>query len=139
MAVFRTIPAGDLDLINGSPYYISGAPYIRQKLSVRFRFFLGEWFLNQLEGVPYYRDVFTSNPNLDVVASLFKRIITTCPGVTGIASFALPAIDPVTRLLSFSFQAITDSGVITVTPQDQDFLVDTNRLAANNNAQRATA
>lgn len=129
MCVFRVIPPGDLDLINGSPYYISGPPYIRQKLSARFKFFLGEWFLNQLEGVPYYRDVFVHDPNLDVISSLFKRVITTCPGVLSIAKFAM-TYDPIARSLSFAFQAVVDGGTITVTPQDQDFIVDVNRLAA---------
>jgi hypothetical protein len=128
MCVFRIIPVGDLDLKNGSPYYIEGLPYIRQKLSVRFRFFLGEWFLNQLEGVPYYRDVFVHDPDLDVITSLFKRIVTTCPGVTGIKTFRMFYDEP-NRTASFAFQALVDGGVITVTPQDQDFIVDANKLA----------
>jgi hypothetical protein len=125
MCVFRLIPAGDLDLINGSPYFIDGLPYIRQKLSARFNFFLGEWFLNQLEGVPYYRDVFVASPNLDVIASLFKRVILGCPGVLSLKTFAM-AFDPEARALSFAFQAVVDGGVIVVTPEDEDFLVSVN-------------
>jgi hypothetical protein len=129
MAVLRTIPVGDLALKNGSPYYVEGIEYIRQKLSIRFRFFLGEWFLNQLEGVPYYRDVFTHDPNLDVISSLFRRVILTCPGITGIKSYSM-FYDPASRLLTFSFQAFVDGGVITVLPQHEDFIVDANKLAA---------
>lgn len=129
MAVFRIIPAGDLDLINGSPYYIDGPAYVRQKLSARFKFFLGEWFLNQVEGVPYYRDVFVHDPNIDVIASTFKRVILKCPGVLSLASYSM-SFDPVARSLSFSFQAVADGGVITVAPGDVDFIVDVNRLTA---------
>lgn len=125
MCVLRVIPVGDLDLKNGSPYFIDGPAYIRQKLSARFRFFLGEWFLNQLEGVPYYRDVFVANPNTDVIASLFKRVILTCPGVLSIASYKMN-FDPVARSMTFSFQAVVDGGVITVNPGDADFLVSVN-------------
>ena len=125
MAVFRIIPVGDLDLKNGSPYYIDGAAYIRQKLSVRFQFFLGEWFLNQLEGVPFYRDVFVYSPNIDVIASLFKRVILTCPGVLSLASYKMN-FDSAARSASFSFQAIVDGGVVTVLPEHQDFILGLN-------------
>jgi hypothetical protein len=127
--VIRVIPAGDLALKNGSPYFIEGVDYIRQKLSVRFRFFLGEWFLNQLEGVPYFRDVFLHDPNLDVVTTLFKGIALDCPGVLSVKRFRL-IFEPVTRTASFDFVAIVDGGVITVAPQDQDFIVDPQRAAA---------
>lgn len=122
MAVFRIIPIGDLALKNGSPYFIDGPDYIRQKLSVRFRFFLGEWFLNKLEGVPYYRDMFVHNPNTDVIATLFRGIVRDCPGVVAVRRFKL-TFDRVARRASFSFSAIVDGGVITVSPQDQDFIV----------------
>lgn len=125
MAVFRTIPVGDLDLINGQPYLIDGPAYIRQKLSSRFRFFLGEWFLNQLEGMPYYRDVFVATPDPDVITSLFKRVILKCPGVLSLKSYSM-SFDPVARSCSFSFQAVVEGGVVTVTPTDADFVVSVN-------------
>jgi hypothetical protein len=127
--VIRVIPAGDLALKNGSPYFISGVDYIRQKLSIRFRFFLGEWFLNRLEGVPYYRDVFVHNPNLDVLTTLFKGIALGCPGVLGLKSFKLN-FDRESREASFDFEAIADGGVIVVTAQDQDFIVNPQQAAA---------
>ena len=128
MAVLRIIPVGDLDLKNGSPYYIDGPAYIRQKLSVRFQFFLGEWFLNQLEGVPYYRDVFVHDPQLDVIKSLFKRVVSTCPGVLSVQKFGMQ-YDQSARSASFTFSAIVDGGVIVVDHAHQDFIVDANRLA----------
>jgi hypothetical protein len=127
--VIRVIPAGDLALKNGSPYYIEGVAYIRQKLSVRFRFFLGEWFLNQLEGVPHFRDVFVHDPNLDVLTTLFKGIAEKTPGVLSVPRFKL-IFDTVSREASFDFTAVVDGGVITVAPQDQDFIVDPQKAAA---------
>lgn len=128
MAVFRIIPPGDLALKNGSPYYIAGPAYIRQKLSVRFKFFQREWFLNQLEGIPYYRDVFVKNPNLDVVNSLFKRVIRTCPGVLGLRSYS-SRFDAAERVLYFRFVAIVEGGEVIVAEKDRDFIVDVDRAA----------
>lgn len=114
---------------DGSPYLIGGTEYIRQKLSVRFKFFFGEWFLNQNEGIPYFRDVFVHDPKLDVIASLFKRVITNCPGVLALKSYAMN-YDPLARSLTFSFQATVDGGEVVVTAKDRDFVVDANRLTA---------
>lgn len=128
MAVFRVIPVGDLALKKGSPYFIDGPEYTRQKLSARFKFFLGEWFLNLLEGVPYYRDVFVHNPDLDVIKSLFKRVILTCPGIIGLKSYSM-TFDREKRRSAFSFKAICADGDFTVKPEDQDFILDLDRLS----------
>jgi len=123
MAVLRVIPPGDLALKNGSPYYIDGPEYIRQKLSARFKFFKQEWFLNQLEGVPYYEQVFLHDADADVVKSLFKRLIVTCPGITALSKYAM-TFDRVARRAAFSFKAKCEGGEFEVKPEDQDFILD---------------
>jgi hypothetical protein len=123
MAVIRKIPVGDLALRNHSPYWIDGPDYTRQKLSARFKFFKAEWFMNRLEGVPYYEQVFVHNPDLDVVSSLFKRIIVTCPGVISLGRYAM-VLDPVKRRGGFAFKAKCDGGEFEVKPEDQDFILD---------------
>lgn len=127
MAVLRIIPAGDLALEMGDVVVLglsteTRVAYIRQKLSVRFRFFLGEWFLDLRQGVPYYRDVFVKNPNLDLIRSLFIRVVRETPGVLDVPTFSL-AYDPEQRRLSFDFEALVDGGEITVKPEDADFVV----------------
>lgn len=123
MALVRVIPAGDL-AIEGRHFVIArGIRYVRQKLSVRFKFFLGEWFLDLREGVPYYRDVFTWNPNLPVIRSLFRRIAIKTPGVLAVPRFATN-FTPSDRTLRFDFQAVCSNGDIIVTPEDRDFVLD---------------
>lgn len=121
--VIRTIPAGDLALASGSVYLISRGAYARQKLSVRFKFFITEWFLDLRLGVPYYRDVFGKTASFEVIRSLFRKLILTTPGVSSLASYAVK-FDEEKRTLSFAFQAVATSGVVTVTHNDQDFILD---------------
>src|SRR3954447_26510569 len=104
MAVFRVIPAGDLALTPDETQLqiIEGVAAVRQKLASRFRMFLGEWFLDQRQGVPYYRDILVKSPNLGVIRSVFRKVILTTPGVLGITTFTL-ALDRVSRILSFDF------------------------------------
>ena len=133
MAVFRTIPTGDLAIENGDLLVLGDTDetrvqYIRQKLSCRFKFFVKEWFLDQREGIPYYRDVFVKNPNLALIRSLFMRVLTKCPGVLDVPVFSLD-YDASNRSLRFDFQAVVTGGVIVVAPEDEDFLVDVARAA----------
>ena len=128
MAVFRTIPAGDLALTGGDVVVLGKTAetrlqYIRQKMAARFKFYLGEWFLDQRQGAPYYRDVFTKNPNLDLVRSLFQRIARETPGVIDVPEFRLVYTQG-DRSVAFSFAALADDGEIIVRPEDADFLLD---------------
>src|SRR5688572_17356184 len=111
MAVFQIIPAGDLALVNGSYVVASGPEYIRQSIAARFKFFLGEWFRDQREGVPYYRDVFKKNPDLDVVRAIFRRILEETPGVIEVTRFDI-VFNHAERSLAFNFEARVTDGVV---------------------------
>jgi hypothetical protein len=124
MPVFRIIPAGDLELKKGNFVFLDGPDFVRQKLAVRFKFFAGEWFLDKRQGIPYFRDVYRKNPDLDLIRSLFRRVILTCPGIASCSRNDLVYDEPA-RTLAHSFQArLKGSGLVTVTPADRDFLVD---------------
>jgi hypothetical protein len=123
VAILQLVPAGDLRLENGDFVTISGGDLVRQKLATRFKFFLNEWFLDQREGVPYYRDVFVKNPDLDVIRSVFRQVIRSTPGVRAIRKFVL-RFDQSARRLSFEFSVVAADGeVITVTPNDRLFII----------------
>jgi hypothetical protein len=133
MAVFRIIPAGDLALESGDLVVlgltdVTRVQYIRQKISSRFRFFYGEWFLDQRQGLPYYGTVFTKNPNLSLIRSIFLRVLRDTPGVIDVATFNLVHDRP-SRTVTFTFQAIVDGGEITVKPEDADFVINLARAA----------
>lgn len=124
MAIFHLIPKGDIALTGpgGDFVWIEGPPQIRQRLSVRFQFWLGEYFLDTRQGIPYRRDVFIKNPDIDVIDSLFRRVITTTPGVLAIVRFQL-RYEPGERKLYFSFHAKVEGGEVIVNEGDDDFIV----------------
>jgi hypothetical protein len=128
MAVTRKIPGGDLVLTGGTLVVLgytaeTRLQYIRQKIAARFKFYLGEWFLDQRQGTPYYRDVFTKNPDLQLIRSLFVRIVRETPGVLDVPEFEL-VYDPAARSVGFSFAAVATDGDIVVKPKDADFLLE---------------
>lgn len=123
MPIFRLIPAGDLELSStGDIVWSTGPDYIRQRLAARFQFFLGEYFLDTRQGIPYFRDVFVKFPNLELIRSIFRKVILTTPGVLQLDKFELDYNDSA-RQLTFTFSARVEGGTVTVNPGDQDFLV----------------
>lgn len=122
MAVYRIIPRGDLEIRNRRLVLASGLAYLRQKISARFKFFLGEWFLDLREGIPYYRDVLVKNPDLDIIRSLFRRVLVETPGVLSVPRFAV-VLDRQSRELAFRFQAVCEGGTIIVEPSDRAFIL----------------
>ncbi len=127
--IFRIIPAGDIDIVNGDLVLLTGLAWARQQLASRFKFFLGEFFLDQREGVPYYRDVFIKNPDLRVIRSVFRKVALSIKDskgaalVTSFPSFEI-VYTPATRSLAFSFQAVLNSGeLLSVSASDADFII----------------
>ena len=121
--LIRTIQAGDLVIENGHFVIARGLDYTRQQLSIRYRFFHREWFLDLREGIPYYRDVFVWNPNLDVIRSLFRRVALRTPGVLALPRFEVDYTSA-TRVLGFNFEALCRGGSFIVQPGDRDFVID---------------
>lgn len=101
--------AGDLNLRNGQLWWREGTDANAQGLGCDLSFFLGEWYLDTREGLPFYRDILVKNPNLPLVASVYKRTILRRPGISHLASFSA-TIDPSTRMLTVTFQAIDAAG-----------------------------
>jgi hypothetical protein len=99
----------DLDLQLGQAYLIDATDALAQRLRIRFRFFLGEWFLNQNEGIPYFRDVFVKNPSRALLTSLFRDVVLNTPGIASVQSFELE-MDASARSLSVRFDALTSTG-----------------------------
>jgi hypothetical protein len=83
---------------------------IRQRITARLHFFRGEWFLDLLEGIPYFRDVLKKNPDRFIISALIKRTILSTPGVRSIDRFSLEPTSPGSRVWRFRFQATADTG-----------------------------
>ncbi|MFX1587236.1 MAG: hypothetical protein ACFFC1_03690 [Promethearchaeota archaeon] len=101
---------GDLDLTNWNLRFTSSnSQYIAQKLKIRLGFFLGEWYLNINEGIPYFEKILVKNPNLSEIEDLMIEKILTVSGVESLESFNLE-FDKSTRELTVSFTVKTSEG-----------------------------
>lgn len=108
---------GDMALNSaGLPFFIGSADEAVQRLRVRFLFFLGEWYRDQLLGVPYFEHVLIKRPNLTLVRSLWRQLILDTPGIARLNRLT-ESFDPVTRSLRPVFEAVFEDGTV-ITDED---------------------
>lgn len=112
----------DLVVTNGVRLTTDLATYVKQKILQRIRFFLGEWFLDQRQGVPLFEKVFVENPDMSFLSSLFRRIILGTRGVGGLVSLDLD-FNRKTRKLTVSFHAKLAESSETITVLKEEFIL----------------
>lgn len=114
---------GLLDLTGGTLSLVEGGQEIAQKIQARLRFFLGEWFLDQDIGIPYYQRIFQKGVTQNEVQAILQETVESIAGVTATSNWAI-AFSSTTRALSISFTAETDAGKIDVNQTFNNFAED---------------
>lgn len=99
--------AGDIHLENGQMNFFSGKGQTAQRLTNRFNFFRGAWYLDQREGFPYWERVFKKNPNLRSIESMVRRTALTTPKIVSVESVNVSSDDE-TRRTTISLDARSD-------------------------------
>ena len=121
---------GDLDLVAGQIVLIGDfvgeedsfrindeVAAIAQDLRQRLNFFKGEWFLNLLEGFPYFQEVFKKNPDQALLRALFRNTIIDTNGIESVETLDI-SLNTATRRAELTFSArLNDGGVL----QSSDF------------------
>lgn len=99
---------GDLAISAGKLAIVTGRDAVAQRLSVRLKLFRGDWFLNQLDGIPYHDLILPKRVSAGVRREVFRRAIAELRGVSQVLALDLQ-IDPKTRVLTVTGTAqLTD-------------------------------
>lgn len=104
----------DLDLQAYDLVGVGGVDEVRQHLTCRLRLVMGEWFLDETAGVPYFRDILTSAPKVRAIESLLRREIMAAAEVESLDSFEM-TYDRSARTLAVEFACTTSEGEVTAT------------------------
>ena len=75
-----------------------------QRIGIRLALFLGEWFLDQTAGVPYFQNILVRVPDDSVLRAIFRSQIEADPFVVAVSRIVL-ALDRATRALTLEFDA----------------------------------
>ncbi len=101
----------DLEISEYDLLGVGGVDEVAQHLRVALRLFQGEWYLDEFAGIPYYRDVLVSAPDVRYVESLFRREILSTPEVERLADFSM-TYDRSARTLTATFEAVSSEGTV---------------------------
>ncbi|QYW06626.1 hypothetical protein uav_095 [Pseudomonas phage UAVern] len=94
----------DLVFINGEcPVTQLLTAIVAQRLKITLYTFLGEWFLDDTVGVPYFQQIFGKIRTKATIDLIFQRIIADDKDVIEILSFE-SVLSPETRGYSMTFQ-----------------------------------
>lgn len=124
MSTFLQNTSGDLDVTNGECTLVTNSAQAgAQKLRNQFKIFLGEWYLDQRIGMPYFAAVLGVNPNIPILEQLFGDVIRNTVGVASLDSINI-VFNRDNRSLAVTFAATWNTGeVITAADLDEPFLV----------------
>lgn len=75
-----------------------------QRIAVSLLMFTGEYFLDLTAGVPYYESVLVHNPDLDLIRTLFRRIVSQDAYVVDVTKCEV-SLDTQSRTLSVEINA----------------------------------
>ena len=103
---------GDLVLHDGDVLLIDNAERVAQQILITLRFWLGEWFLDTKDGIPYLEYVLVKLPNLLHIRQIFTEAMEKVDGVKRVEEMNL-AFDVKNRSLRVDYEASTDYGLIT--------------------------
>lgn len=101
---------------------LQGVPAFAQRLRVRLQFFFREWFLDLRQGVPYFEVILVKNPDLNLVRSIFRRVILQTPGALSIAKFQTD-MDRASRTFTLYPLEIVLTGGVVFRAQPNEFII----------------
>ena len=101
----------DLQLVNGDLLVINNKERIAQQLRVTLWEWLGEWFLDARDGVPYREYILVKSPNMKHIRQVLSDNIMKVDGVNRIDELNLN-YNPKNRTLIVTFAVDTDDGRI---------------------------
>lgn len=106
------IASNDLVIKNNDLILIDNAERVAQQVLITLRFWLGEWFLDTRQGVPYLEYVLVKNPNMNHIRQILVEKIQSVEGVNSIVSLDFD-FRRITRELYVNFEIDTDYGLVT--------------------------
>lgn len=110
-ASYRDLLLKSGDLILTSDIDPGGSNPILQDILQRMSFFLGEWFMDNSQGLPWFQQILVKNPSQSKVDAIFSNCIMGTPGVQQLLDYQF-SIQSATRVLTVSFVAKTTSGKV---------------------------
>lgn len=108
---------GNRLLVNGDYGRADGLQAVKQGIEGNVALYLGEVWLDESLGVPYFELILIRNPNPLVIKAEVGKAIAATPDVTDVVAVSY-SVDPVTRKGTVAYTCNSTAGTVsgTVTP-----------------------
>jgi len=104
---------GDLLLNELDLKLTQGTDSVEQRLRQNLKAYQGDWFLDESNGLPYYKDILVKNPDIPNIESIFKVSIVETEGVDELLEFN-SSFNAATRQFSISFKVRSGEDFISI-------------------------
>lgn len=101
----------DLNITNNELVLITGVDETSQNIEINLKTILGEWFLDESIGVPWFNEIFIKRSSLSQAQSILINQIQNTNGVTKINDLTFD-FNNSTRQLSVSTRVTSEDGDI---------------------------
>lgn len=108
---FNSFKIVDNDLVMTTDADPNGTNNILQNILQNLRFFLGEWFLDNTQGTPWFQEILIKGPNQGNVDAILVNKILETPGVETLLTYDF-VINSAKRTLKVTFSAMTTTGKV---------------------------
>ncbi len=98
-----TDDCSDLLIVNGDLVLVSGPDELVQRLTVKLKWFYGEYAFNTSLGVDYHGSVFVKNPNIPRIDAMLKAEILADSDVVRLVTYS-SEYNPTLRTFKVTFQ-----------------------------------
>jgi len=85
--------------------------FVSQKIENVLLFFKGEWFLDYEKGIPYFEKIFTKNPDINLINTIFIREIKKIVEIVEIVRFETE-YSASERTFTIDFEIIANDGTL---------------------------
>jgi hypothetical protein len=99
---------------------IGDGPALQQAVTIALEFFLGEWFLDESVGVPWFQEIFIKNPQSAAIQAIIRTAILAVDGITSVSSVTV-STTPQNRGVSISWAATGNLGQLVSGTVQQQF------------------
>lgn len=100
--------SGDITITDDDLVLSTGLDSVRQRIKMRIRMFKGEVFIDTALGTPHFDSTFARRPDLDLIKSVYRKVIGESEGVVELVSLTVEL--PSTRILSVKAEVLASDG-----------------------------
>ena len=95
----------DIVIANGTFTLVTGFDEIRQRIEITLQHFFGEYFLNILDGTPWYESILGQSADAGTINTLLRNRVLSVPGVVRIDRL-VASFDGTTREYSVTMTGV---------------------------------